>query len=284
MAKADEFLKYCIQTLEINFGQISSGIITNAKAKKNLDDKSSISDFKEFIDLLELDISVLSGKNKATQICNVLRTYAIEALEKQKVPDVIISSNIDKEINAFLAKASLPSERDINDYAKFLTNKFGINVKQAEKDIIEKVKTHVKNGITKKRILYELDNFLTRFPQPTANDVDDLVNYILFLKLDIPPDQLRDLVEKERLCRKFHGEEVTEEKTTLDQFIETAKAHDKKELGKAMQKQGITYLVKDEKGISDNLLSEYADLLVPSETDTKDTLEGLGLEHMIKKK
>lgn len=284
MAKADEFLKYCIQTLEINFGQISSGFITKAKEKKNLDDKSSISDFKEFIDLLELDISVFSGKNKATEICNVLRTYALEALEKQKAPEVLISSDIDKEINAFLTKAALPSERDISDYAKFLTNKFGINVKQAEKDIIEKVKSHVKNGISRKRIMDELDNFLTKFPQPTENDVDDFVNYIIFLKINFPPDQLRDLVEKERLCRKFHGEEVMEEKTMLDQFIETAKAHDKKELSKAMQEQGITYLIKDEKGFSDNLLSEYADLLAPNEADTKATLEGLGFKHMIEKK
>lgn len=284
MAKADEFLKYCIQTLEINFGQISSGFINKAKAKKNLDNKSSISDFKEFIDLLELDISVLSGKNKATEICNVLRTYALEALEKQKAPEDSISSDIDKEINAFLAKAALPSERDISDYAKFLTNKFGINVKQAEKDIIEKVKIHVKDAISRKKILEELDNFLTKFPQPTENDVDDFVNYILFLKINISPDQLRNIVEKERLCRKFHGKEITEEKTTLDQFIQTAKAHDKNELSNTMQKQGITYLIKNEKGFSDNLLSEYADLLAPSEADTKATLEELGFEHMIKKK
>lgn len=284
MVTADEFIKYSIQTLQVNFGQISSGIITKAKAKKNLDDKSNISDYKEFIDLLELDISVLSGKNKATEICNVLRTHALEAIGKQKAPEVSISSDVDKEINTFLAKTALPSESDISDYAKFLTIKFGINAKQAEKDIIEKVKIHVKNGISRKRILEELDNFLTKFPQPTENDVEDFVNYIRFLKINYPPDQLRDLVEKERLYRKFHGEEETEEKSTLDQFIETIKPLDKKELGKAMQKQGVGYLIKDEKGISDNLVSEYAELMTPSETDTKATLEGLGFKHMIKKK
>jgi len=284
MAKADEFLKYCIQTLEINFGQIASGIITKAKAKKNLDDKSTISDFKEFIDLLELDISVFSGKNTAIQICNVLRTYALESLEKQKAPEVIFSSDNDKEINSFLAKADLPSEKDISDYAKFLTYKFGINVKQAEKDIIEKVKMHVKDKISRKKILYELDNFLSRFTQPTEKDVDDFVNYLLFLKINFPRDQLRDLVEGERLRRKFHGEEEIEERTPLDQFIENVDGHDKKKLGKAIQKQGFSYLITDEKGISDNLLSEYADLLVPSEKDTKEILEGLGFKHMIEKK
>lgn len=284
MATADEFIKYCIQTLQVNFGQISGGIITKAKAKKNLDDKSNISDYKEFIDILELDISVLSGKNKATDICNVLRTHALEAIDKQKAPEVSISSDVDKEINTFLAKTALPSESDISDYAKFLTIKFGINAKQAEKDIIEKVKNHVKNGISRKRILEELDNFLMKFPQPTETDVNDFINYIRFLKINYPPDQLRDLVEKERLYRKFHEGEVKEEKTTLDRFIETAKPLDKKELSKTMQKQGVGYLIKDEKGISDNMVSEYVELLTPNETDTTATLEGLGLKHMIKKK
>ncbi len=283
MATTDEFIKYCTQTLEVNFGQVSSGIITKAKARKNLDDKSNISDYKQFIDFLELDISVLSGKNKANEICNMLRTRAIELLEKI-APEVSLSSDIDKEINTFLAKTSLPTENDITDYAKFLTIKYGINAKKVEKDIIEKVKVQVKNCISKKIILEELDNFLLKFPQPAEKDVDDFVNYIRYLKINYPSDQLRDLVEKERLYRKFHEEKLEEKKTTLDQFIETVKPLDKKELGKAMQKQGVGYLIMDDKGISDNLVSEYAELLTPSEIDTKATLKGLGLEHMIKKK
>ncbi len=284
MAIADEFIKYCVQTLEVNFGEISSGIITKAKSKKNIDDKSNISDYKKFIDILELDIRVLSGKNKATEICNVLRTHALETIEKQKAPEVSISNDIFTEINTFLAKTALPSESAISDYAKFLTIKFGINTQQAEKDIIEKVKNHVKNGINRKRVLDEMDNFLMKFPQPTETDVDDFIDYIRFLKLNFPSDQLRDMVEKERLHRKFHAGEVTEEKTILDEFIETVKPLDKKDLGKAMLKQGVGYLIKDEKGISDNLVSEYAELLTPSEKDTKATLEGLGLKHMIKRK
>ncbi len=284
MATADEFIKYCIQTFEVNFGQVSSGIIAKAKARKNLDDKSNISDYKQFIDMLEIDIGVLSGKNKAIEICNALRTHALELLEKQKAPEVSINSDIDKEINTFLAKTSLPTETDITDYAKFLTIKYGINAKKAEKDIIEKVKIQVKNAIGRKRILEELDNFLSKFPQPMENDVDDFVNYIRYLKISFPGDDLRDLVEKERLYRKFHAGDIAEEKNTLDQFIETVKPLDKKELGKAMQNKGVGYLIKDEKGISDNLVSEYAVLLTPSEIDTKATLEGLGLKHMIKKK
>ncbi len=284
MAIADEFIKYCVQTLEVNFGEISSGIITKARAKKNIDDKSNINDYKRFIDLLEIDISVLSGKNRATEICNVLRNHVLETIEKQKEPEVAISSDIFKEINTFLAKTALPSESAISDYAKFLTIKFGINTKQAEKDIIEKVKNHVKNGISRKRVLDEMDNFLMKFPQPTETDVDDFIDYIQFLKLNFPANQLRDMVEQERLHRKFHAGEVTEERTILDEFIETVKPLDKNQLGKAMLKQGVGYLIKDEKGISDNLVSEYAELLTPSEKDTKATLEGLGLKHMIKRK
>lgn len=284
MAIADEFIKYCTQTLEVNFGRLSGEIITKIKSKKNLDDKSNLSDYKEFIDLIELNISVLSGKHKATEICNALRTHALEITGIQKVPEVSISSDIDKEINTFLTKNTLPTESDITDYAKYLTIKYGGNAKKVEKDIIEKVKIQVKNSISRKKINEEMSNFLAKFPQPAQKDVDDFITYIRLLNLSFKEDELRELIEKERLYRKFHGEQVMEETSELDQFIEIIKTNDKKDINKAMQKQEISYLIKDESGVSDKLLSEYVELLTPSEGETKDTLEGLGLKHMIKKK
>lgn len=284
MGAADEFSKYCVQTLEVNFGQLASGIINKIKSKKNLNDDSSISDFKEFIDVIELNISVLSGKNKAMDICNVLRAKAVELKEKQKAPEISIS-DIDKEIHTFLKKNTLPTESDITDYAKYLALKYGGNAKKVEKDLIEKVKVHVKNAISSKIINEEIQRFLKRFPQPTQMDVDDFINYTRLLKLDFQEDELRDQIEKERLYRKFHESVDIAETSELDQFIDYIKIHnDKKDISKEMQKQELSYLIKDESGISDEMLSEFVELITPSEKDMKDTLEGLGLEHMIKKK
>ncbi|SNQ59735.1 hypothetical protein [Candidatus Methanoperedens nitratireducens] len=151
MAILEVFMNYCTKTLEINFGTLANEIINNVKAKKNLDDRSNIGDFKEFIDLIELNISVLSGKNRANDICNSLRSKAVELTGSQKPQETLMNSDIDREISAFLTKNSLPTEGDIIDYSKYLAMKYGGNAKKVEKEIIEKVKTHVKLSVSRKK-------------------------------------------------------------------------------------------------------------------------------------
>lgn len=283
MAIADEFITYCTKVLEVNFGELADDIIGKVKAKKNLGDNSSISDLKEFIDLIELNIGVLAGKHKATDICNSLRTRAVELTGTQKAPETTISGDLDKEIYVFLAKNTLPTESDITDYAKYLTMKYGGNAKKVEKDIIEKVKVHVKSGISRKKVNEEISNFLARYPQPEQRDIDDFINYIRLLKLSFEEDELKELIEKERLYRKFHGDRITVAvPSELDQFIDIIKTRDKNDISKAMHKQEISYLIKDESGVSDEMLSEFVELMTPSENDMKEALEGLGLKHLIK--
>ena len=284
MVEADEFTNYCIQALEVNFGQLSNGILNKISSKKQLSNKSTINDFNEFIDLIEQNISILSGKTRANEIYSDLRTKAMEINEKPK-PVISISSDIDKEINSFLAENTLPTDSDISDYAKYITLKYGGKTKKIEKEIIEKVRIHVKEIISLKTIHEEICKFLTRYPQPTQNDISDFINYIRFLKLNFQEDALREHIEKERLFRKFHESHDVPETTELDQFVDFIKNHsDKKEISKIMKKQELSYLIKDDAGNSDQLLSELSKLATPSEKDMKDTLEGLGLKHMINKK
>ncbi len=51
-----------------------------------------------------------------------------------------------------------------------------------------------------------------------------------------------------------------------------------------MKSQEVSYLIKDESGISDKSLTEFADLVKPNEKDLMDTLEGIGLKHLVSKK
>ena len=62
MADSSEFEKYCTQTLEVYFGDLAGGIVNNIKTRKKLTDKSNISDFKEFVDLLEINIRYAGRK------------------------------------------------------------------------------------------------------------------------------------------------------------------------------------------------------------------------------
>ena len=285
MVAAEEFAKYCTQTLEVYFGQMSHEIITKIRAKKNLTDNSTAGDLKEFIDMIESNVSVFSGKHKATEICNILRNKATEMTGQAKAPETAVSPGIDKEISTFLADNTLPSEADITDYAKYLAMKSGGNASMVEKDLIEKVKAHVRAGIGQKMLKAEINKFLAKFPAPGKTDVDDFVHYVSLLKLNMKENEVRDMVENERLYRKFHGADETAEASDLDQFINMVKASaDKESVGKIMQKQGLFYLIKDEKGVSDKSLTEFVELMTPNEGEMKEALEGMGLKHLIKNK
>jgi len=285
IAGAHEFEQFCIKTLEINFGQLAGGIVTKIKTKKSLGEKSNISDFKEFIDLIEINISVLAGKNKANEIGNILRSKVLDIEEKPGKPEIVINSDITKEIDIFLDKNTLPNERDVSDYSKYLTLKYGGTAKNVEKEIIEKVKTHIKKTISRNKIKEEINEFLTRFQNPTKNDIDDFINYIRLSKLVFDDNELRDEIEKERLYRKFHGHEDTVVTSEINELVSLLKnTNNKDALSKKLRKQELSYLIKDESGVSDKSVSDFVKLMTPTEEDTKGTLEELGLKHLISDK
>lgn len=289
MVVSEEFIKCCTTSLEGNFGQLSHEIINKILIKKKITNDSKLNDLKDFIDLIEKNISVFSGKHKAAEICNSIRAKAIPQsvgmTEEVKTADIALSPELDKEIRTFLATHSLPNDADISDYAKYLTMKYGGNTRALEKDIVEKVKQHVREGIMKNILSGEIFKFLERYPQPEKVDVDDFIKYMGLLKLSLDENLMKDELEKERLYRKFHEPTAVSQKSELSDFITYVKSNnDKESVGKLMQTQGLSYLIKDEKGVSDESLTEFMGIVTPSESDMKDALEGMGLKHLIKGK
>ncbi|MCX9083063.1 MAG: hypothetical protein OIN83_12795 [Candidatus Methanoperedens sp.] len=282
MAESNEFEKYCIQTLVIHFGHLAGGIIKKVKINKTLNDKSNNNDFKEFIDLIETNINILAGKNKANEIGNTLRGKALTMEGKQKKSGSVLTGDMEKEIDTFLAKNSLPTEKDVADYTKYLTLKYGGIEKNVEKEIIEKIKIHIKKTINHKKIKEEINDLLLRFHEPTKNDIDDFVNYIRLSKLAFQEDELRDEIEKERLYRKFHSPNDTAMPSEINELINLIKnTNNNDALTKRLRKQELSYLIKNESGITDKSVSEFVNLMTPTEKDTRDTLEELGLKHLI---
>jgi len=289
MIVADEFLKCCTASLESDFGQLSNEIINKTKTKKNITDSSNMNDLIEFIDILETNVTLFSGKYKASEICNTIRANGIpktaEVIEEVKAVDMIKSDELDNEIKKFLTTHALPTEVDISDYTKFLTMKYGGNIKVLEKDIIEKVKLHVREGLKQNILNTEISRFLERYQQPEKSDVDDFVKYLNILNLNIDEKHVKDELEKERLRRKFDEPCAAPVLSEIDQFVSFVKTKkDKEAVGDLMQMTGLSYLIKDEKGVSEKSLMEFMDIVMPSETDMKNALEGMGLKHLIKTK
>ncbi len=272
-------LKIVKSHLENSIGEIGAKMYQKSISKLNIGESPSKDEIVKLISNLEGMIIPLYGNDKAKEISDELHKK-LDKVEKSEVPN-----NIDKEISTFLADNGLPNEKDIADYAKYLAIKYDGDAQNVERDLIEKVKIHIKAGISRKKINEEIINFLERYQEPAEKDVSDFIHYIRLSKIDFQENELREEIEKERLYRKFHGHQETEKKSELDQFINFVKtSNDKEAIGKLIQKHGLSYLIKDGAEVSDKSLSEFVELVTPNEKDMKNALEEMGLNHLITKR
>ena len=305
MSTASEFLKYCTQSLETDLKKKSNLVLNQVVSKKSLNENSGIRDIEEFISLLELSITGVSGKKKADTICRSLREKAMELdlisgsaeirnsicvkpeelnlndflarlsagnvgkavkeiqnEDKQKLP-------INIDIDQFIAKNSLPAESEITRISAELALKYSCDAEKTKKDIIEIITDNFRVEINKKVIKIEINKFLFGFTNPIKEDVDDFINYIKLLKLKFQDNELKEQIETERLKRKFQDPTLEIRASEIDRFINLLKAYtDKNDFIRALNENELCYLVKDEKGISEKLLFDLAEVMALIERDS----------------
>ena len=280
---SNEFLDFVRKTLNEELGTSGEGILSMVLSVKPIDDKSSPDEISDFISTVEYGALAAEGQEKAKEIGLLLSN---KAREMKKIPLMEKIEGLNAEIEEFLKRNDLPTEKDIMDYTKYLTMKYGGSAEKVQKELIENVKANVKNAISKHKINEEISKFLSRFSDPSKNDVDEFIKYLRLLKLNFQEEELHERIEKIRLFRKFNAvqEPVSTENPQVGKFINLIRTSDKETINKTMQNQGLSYLIKDESGPSGKDLAEFIELVTPSDSDMKDKLEGMGLEHMIKKK
>ncbi len=307
MSTATEFLIYCTRFLETDLKKKSNIVLNQVISKKSLNENSNIRDIEEFISLLELSITAVSGKKKADTICRALRDKAMEIdlisgsveirnsicakpedlnlnefmarlsagnvgkvvmdiqTDKQKSPVLPINTDIDQ----FIAKNSLPCESEITRISADLALKYSCDAEKTKKDIIEQVNDNFRVEINKKVIKIEIEKFLFGFPNPAKEDMDDFVNYVKLLNLKFQDNEFKEQIETERLYRKFQDPILEITGSEIDRFISLLKAYtDKNDFIRALNENELSYLVKDEKGISEKLLFNLVELMVLIERDS----------------
>ncbi|HIH44705.1 MAG TPA: hypothetical protein HA257_06450 [Candidatus Methanoperedenaceae archaeon] len=197
----------------------------------------------------------------------------------------VLTANIDAEIEVFLQKFPLPNEVDITDFAKYLTFKYEKDTRQIEKEIVDRVRDEIKAVISRSKIQNEIQEFLTKYPQPRDDDIDDFIRYLKILKLSFREEDIRSQVERERLYRKFN---VPKKKmaptitTDIDKLIQRFKSVDKESIRDVMMQQGLGYLIQNESG--GESVNDFVELVSPDASEVKNMLEGLGLKHLVRDK
>ncbi|VVB88810.1 Uncharacterised protein [uncultured archaeon] len=282
-----EFAEKVINLLTPNVGSaVAKSIVTEACKNMNADVETiDENNLTPFLAQIEKKLILRAGPVIVNKTLDKIKEFGEKKTitSNKAVPETKLDVEIDKEINTFLEKNILPTENDVTDYAKYLAMKYGGDARTVEKNLIDKVRSHVKDTISRKKIMNEIRLFLNNFPGANKTDIDDFITYSRMLKLNFNDDEMRLQIESERLARKF-GNFHKDEAPEIDKFIDILKvSKDKSAVGNAMKKQGLTYLIKDESGDPDKSLTDFMELIVPSEKDMKDALQNMGLDHLIKK-
>ncbi|MCX9012450.1 MAG: hypothetical protein OIN66_15190 [Candidatus Methanoperedens sp.] len=240
MSFADEFIKYCTQTLEVSFGQRSNTIIDKVLSKKNLNEASNAADFKEFIDLIEHEIGALLGEDKAMNMCKSLQKKAIELNISKQITyicnslrtepfelNISVASGTDNALNisTYITKPSLGQK--YRSIAFGLSNKLlkryrsMINLQNTPPS--ESTKLLEKPEKQKSHEFYissKIDEFLMKNTLPAENEI---TRYATFLALK-------------------YGSDAKKVKKII---IEKAKVHVKNEISrKAIRKEIHNFLLR----------------------------------------
>lgn len=297
---AGEITEFLKSHMESNLGNTGKEIFNKTMKKTPINANSTLGEVCDFILNVEKSMTVLYGKSKAHEVCLNLRTHAKEMYEKkpssglgQAEPEVEIIPGLENDINEFLKKNILPTEKDINDFAKYLIiSGYTGDENQLTQQIMDKVKQKIKTVLHNQKINNEIDHFIDRFHSPTENDVKDFINYLKMMELKFDESTVLKSIERERLYRKFKApKEVTEEEIHHEEIVNKFKkyvdsAPDAKALGETITSQNLGYLVKDSDSdaFSDDSLSQIIELTHADEDTLKDTLSQMGLGHMVKGK
>ncbi len=238
-----------------------------------------------FLEQLEKSLVPRVGNSIAKKIRDKLMELGGKKtpVDNKVVPETKSYEGIDREIEAYLEKNTLQTEDDVQDYSKYLTKKYGGDAKTIEHKIADKVNLHIKDSNAKKKVKVEIKLFLNTFPHPSKIDIDDFIRYLRLSKIVIDEAEIREQMENERLFRKFEGSrsEDVPETGKLMSLVKGSK--DKGTIGENMKKQGMTYLIKDEPEDTDKSISEFMEIMTPTEIDMKEMLKNMGLIHLVKK-
>lgn len=114
-----------------SIGEIGINIYLKSISKLKIPEAPSKNDIEKLTLELEKAVITLYGDVKSKEIFDSLRKKLVED-DKSKATEVATGSDVDREIRDFLMKNTLPSEKDITDYTKYLIIKYGGNAKDVK--------------------------------------------------------------------------------------------------------------------------------------------------------
>lgn len=196
--------------LERNAGDTGIKIFQTSAEKLNLGDNPSHDQIKKLTKEIEKNLVLFFGSARTKEILGRLELEAgQEELE--------LESELKQAIENLFTTKGIPCESDLMGISGYIVTKGYEGDEKKVLDILKQLsKEKILLALNDNIIRYEIQRFIDKYPSFKTEDIENFIKYMKDKKLEVNQDALLDMIEKERLYRKF--EEKNQEESWQDKI------------------------------------------------------------------
>lgn len=196
--------------LKINAGDTGIKIFQTSVEKLKIGDNPSQDQIKNLTKEIEKNLVLFFGSARTKEMLGKLE---LEAGQEEQELDSELRGALE---NIFNTKG-IPIESDLLGISGYIVTKGYEGDEKKVLDILKQLsREKVLLALNDNIIRYEVQRFIDKYPSFKMEDMENFIKYIKDQKLEVNRDALLDMVEKERLYRKF--EEKNQEESWQDKI------------------------------------------------------------------
>ncbi len=190
--------------LEKNAGETGIKILQTSAAKLRIRDEPSPEQINKLTKEIEKNLILFFGNTRAKEILEKLAQESSEA-------EALFKSDINQALETLFTTKGIPSESDLMEISRYiLTKGYDEDEKTAVDTLKQLSKKKVLSALNESIIRYEVQRFIDKYPSFKTKDIENFIDYIKNKKLETDSEIIIDMIEKERLYRKFEEKSQNE--------------------------------------------------------------------------
>ncbi len=186
------------EILERNFGDVGVQMLETSLKILKIHEKPSQAEIQKLTSDIEEKLVKLYGAEKSKEFIDQLNKEI--AMEEKG-----LKSELKVVMDDFFTTKGIPGESDIIDQVKNLvSNGYEADENRIYDTLKQLSRERIISALNDSVINNEIKSFLDKFQSYTQSDLEDFINYMKKItKLNVNEAAVKDMVEMERLYRKF---------------------------------------------------------------------------------
>lgn len=183
--------------LEKNAGETGFKIFQTSAARLRIGVEPSPEQINKLTKEIEKNLILFFGNTRTKEILEKLEQESIEA-------EALFKSDINQALETLFTTKGIPSESDLMEISRYiLTKGYDEDEKIAVDTLKQLSKEKVLSALNESIVRYEVQRFIDKYPSFKTADIGNFIDYIKNKKLETDSEIIINMIERERLYRKF---------------------------------------------------------------------------------